>query len=756
MKEFASRIVVVIAAVFLLTSLIQVSSVKSTARSDVCFKGYSSTEDAFTALLNDEVDIMCYSLSYEQFENAQTNPNIQLASYDENGIFQFDVNNNYSIISYRNVRSPTNELKVRQAIAHLVNKSYITEDLLPKFWGETIDVPISNALSGWWNTSVTGSNYPYPYNPDVAAELLASLGFNDTDGNGYLNYPSDWPGIENLPSTDTQSMPLKILVRIDHEDRKKAGNYLIQQLEEVLANANWPSGFKGGGFATTGITYILPEDKLAPIITDRNYHIYTGGWSFSRFPPIGMYYMFHSNFWELGTNYVTDMEYPDLDEELEKAYYAQDISTAMFHCKNAQSLLVDKYCVSIWLWNYKYFNSYRKELAGVISHKSWGINNEYTYLNAYRADNISAPIRVAVLEPHQLNVLYSVWAQDWEILNVIYPTLLDVNPYDLAIDQPWVAQDWEVGTWTTGITDNSNVTYYIRKDVGIIAPETGQYVRNYTAHDVAFTIWYTYAFWDAWSWHNVMEAYDVDIINDYQIEVKFGCESLWLYEEIGSLPLLPKNEIIDKLCYITSEEFPAGVHQLSSPVVQVVNATLDDTLFVEDVDYDIVANWLTCTHNVFMPRAISSPESNVTIYYYTPRFIPTGYYLGSDYGLTWQDTMYSQGSHYPSSSPFDLKKNTYFFLDPPLGETDWRWIWDTPEGVPGWEIPGRDSGYYEISIYDVVKAAASYCHSGCGSYDPRYFPGADLDKTDLGHVGIYDIVTITGKYATKWGKPPNL
>ena len=98
----------------------------------------------------------------------------------------------YTILKYPNVRSPTNELKVRQAIAHLINKTYICEHLLPKFWSNPIDVPIPNSVSSWWNLSVVGFNYPYPYDPDAAAALLASLGFNDTDGNGYLNYPQDY------------------------------------------------------------------------------------------------------------------------------------------------------------------------------------------------------------------------------------------------------------------------------------------------------------------------------------------------------------------------------------------------------------------------------------------------------------------------------------------------------------------------------------------------------------------------------------
>jgi len=135
-----------------------------------------------------------------------------------------------------------------------------------------------------------------------------------------------------------------------------------------------------------------------------------------------------------------------------------------------------------------------------------------------------------------------------------------------------------------------------------------------------------------------------------------------------------------------------------------------------------------------------------------------GYYLGGNLGLDWKDTMYSYGHHYPISiSPgvggfASLNRNPWFFCSAPLlGETDWAWVWDAPaQGYKNWHNTSQThpiGGYYQISILDVVKATASYCHRGDGVYDPDYFPGADLDKDDLCHIGILDLVTITGKYA---------
>ena len=777
MKKIILSIFVFVLMFSTLANTPNTAHVSAQPRRDLEIAWYPDFSTCYSGLKTDEVDIACDFLSYEQFKDAQADPNIQLASYDETGIIEFDINNNYSIMSYPNVRSPTNELKVRRAIAYLVNKSYIVEEILPKFFGEVIDVPISNAQSGWWNASVTGSNYPYPYNPDAAASLLASLGFNDTDGNGYLNYPSDWPGIQNLPSTDTTSMPLKIVIRQDHADREKAGDYLIYQLEgntltprdSPLAMANWPPGFVGGDFDT----YVLPPIRIQwDVHRDRNYHIYTGAWSLSISPPTYMYSLFHSMSWyPYGPNYVTDMEYHDLDEELEKAYYAQDISTAMFHCRNAQGLLVDKYCVSIWLWNYNHFNAYRKELVGVVSQQSWGVDNPYTYLTSYRADDPGAATRVGIpMVPDRLNVLYSPWLYEGQMLDKVYTYLMSKMPYSLEVDQPWAAQDWELGTWydpRDGI-DKTMVTFWLRKDVGCTEPQTGNLVDYFTADDFGFTVWYTYAFSDAWVWDSVMGVHHVKIVNDYQVEVYFDAYNMWLLYAIGGgMPLLgPRDVLVDKLCERTSATFKGAdlvevapgyyEYQFSTDqVVELINASVHGNLIHENEDFYIRAGYDVNAHNVFVNLTSFAPTDVITINYY--RAIPNGadgFYLGGNLGYDWTDTMYSYGLYYPVSiNPVSgdgafLKRNQYFFLETPaLGEIDWRWYWE------GTAKPR--SGNYAISILDVVESAIAYCSRGDGEYNPRYLPAADIDPNDLCHIGIFDLVTIASKYGKRFGTPPN-
>lgn len=79
-------------------------------------------------------------------------------------------------------------------------------------------------------------------------------------------------------------------------------------------------------------------------------------------------------------------------------------------------------------------------------------------------------------------------------------------------------------------------------------------------------------------------------------------------------------------------------------------------------------------------------------------------------------------------------------------------------GVVDWHLMEFIKGArdYKLDIPDVVKCTGAYCHRGDGLYDPVYFPGADIETSDLGHVGILDHVTITGKYASQFGLPPEI
>lgn len=405
--------------------------------------------------------------------------------------------------------------------------------------------------------------------------------------------------------------------------------------------------------------------------------------------------------------------------------------------------------------------AYRKTLPGVVDMHNYGINNQYTLLNAYRADDPTAPIRIGYSSlPDMLNVLYSSNYVERKFLDQIYPHLLNPMPYNLSIDQPWVAQDWELGTWVDPKdgSEKTKVTYWIRRDVGYSTPVTGDFAGYFNAHDLEFTIWYIHAYNDSWAWNSVMNVDHTCIIDDYTVDVYYNDFNEWfLYTTGEGMPLLgPKNTLINKLCQSFTETFEVVEgefeYELEGAVVQILNAEINGTPLYENVDFLIRTGYDTHRHNVFV--LLKPLTGNITIEYYGA--IPggaEGFYLGASLGLDWMDTMYALGVHYPviielyESNFASLSRNSYFFLETPvLGEVDWRWEWEGTAKPRG--------GCFHIGILDLVKCTAAYCHRGDGEYDPLYFPGADMDGSDLGHVGILDVVTITSNYCTKFGHPP--
>jgi len=745
----------------------------SAARSDIQFLSFESSDVAFAALANGDIDILCMDLTLQQKEAVEANPDLQISRYARNDYFEFALNNNETIPSYPGIQSPINVLEVRQALSYLIDKDYMISEIVGS-QAARIDQPIPYPQTeGWCDPTVITydwnhngviepreDNYPYPYDPDAAARLLAQLGFNDTDLNGYLNYPPNWPGAGGL---DTTAIPLKIVARSDHTFQAGSARYLYHQLEGspaipgdgVLAQSPiWSLyGLVGGDFDTTDEAWIKPRSIIAPIVQAMNFHVYTRQFRVGRFP-VHLYSIYHS-----GSNSITDYEHPQLDVYLEQLYYAQSIPEAQNGSRHACKYMAD-YAVTIPVWSTVAYQSWRKEVAGVVNMVGCGINNKWTYINAYRATSPGAPLRIGILGPlSQLNVYYSMWENEWEILNAMYTHLINFNPYDLAIDQPWVAQDWQVDIDPFG--EKTNVTFWIRKDAGIGTPNPIVMPRNYTAHDVEFTIWYYYAFQDGLMWQNVMNVHHTEIINDYTIRVCLNGKSMWFLYGVGSLPLLCKNELLWPLSHaplypllsIKTETFLywGGSVNLQHSVVQVINATADGMPIYENKNFTISTDPILYTHNVFTPYNIDLelPWTITITYWYAPN-PPTGDFLGSDAGLDWRDTMYTPAPHYAMDINLAtgalLQKNPRFFLSPLPGEIDWRWNW-----IAG---PKPRSGYYKIDILDVVIVTGAYSSRGDGVYDPRYFPGADLDANDLCHIGILDVVTVVGKYSKIFGTPP--
>jgi hypothetical protein len=722
---------------------------------------YATPDKAYYELKLGRIDFGQWALTYEQYTDAVADPNIQLALVDENGMWQIDVNNNYTIRDYPGIRSPTNDLNFRKAIAFCVDKDWIINTVV-KGMGIRIDVPIAAPqTSGWADPSVIGSNYPYKFSLTDAAAALTAGGFIDTDSDGILNYPADWPGRPGRPNMDA----IKAKVRNDHPPMFQAGRALVDNLRSLGVPVDEQDA---------------PSSVLFPIVVMNgicNYHFYTGGYSVGRQPTYWLT-MFHSDYWPT-QNYVTGVNadglpnYPGFDTDIDNLYYAENMSAAVAACKQG-CLDFMAQCINVPIWSSKSFMAYRKYAVAIVNEVGYGLENTYTFLHAYKVDDPNTqwhdestdPLRFGTVSaPVALNQLYSQWYFDYAVLDRVFNGGLQVEPYNLATDNPGIIQDWEVSTWTdTTVVPNvvkTKVTYWIRKGVAIIAPVTGAVVRNFTAHDLEFTNWYGYAFPDGWNFAGWQDVEKTNIVNDYQIEFYFSSKNMWFYGA-PLYPLMPGNEWLAALCGASSDTIVSdGSNALASTkvelpkgekVVRMISADRGGTPLTEGVDYEILGTGKPTYKHDVVHFLVNQPAGVITFNYYEPTADPHGYFIG---GLPWQTTWYGVGGpYYPINistgvgGVASLGANTHYWHEtPPKGEIDWKWTW------VGSTKPR--SGYYKVSVFDAVRLLHAYCTRSDGAFDPRNFPGADIDASDLCHVGLYDAVTQLGNYAERFGEPPD-
>ena len=742
-------------SIFLITLLVVAcipqsvgSSSKGPRTEDLIMNFYYDLNVAYNALKIGEIDIVGFNICESPYLDAIENPNVVLAPVADMGMYEFDINNNYTIPSYPGVRSPTNYKEFRQALAFLVDKDRVVEEFCGGF-AARMDQPIAAPTHGWMNKSYTGANYPYEYDPAAASALLDVAGFtNGTTLNPYYDpaFPGSATTLRTYPpghSKVGQDLDdVVFYVRSDDPRRFKAGRQLYESARKigipVEANEG-PSSF----------TY-------DPVMGLMDYHVYTGGWGLGRFPTY-LYFLYNTEFHlPYNSNYVHGVEengsanHPLLDTLLRNVYYADTFSQALGNTQLAMGLFTEL-CVSIPLFGAGSFWVYSAELLGTVNMDSYSYDQDLFFLNAYKASG--EPIRWGVMTPpNALNILYSSWTYDYQCLNRVYMTAgFDLPPYNIAFDQPGFVLDWEATTWVDPDDNETKAKNFKRFRPDAYFVDTGgNQLSNVDADDYLFSCYVHYAIGnDAWNWDTVQDIKYFNKVNDTFVEIFFDARSYWLYTQ-ASPYLLPRSIWLNAsygLCenvlatYVvdTNLTTPGGLgigpNQPNGPVW--VNSIIGSVsgLLTEWVDY----HWEL--GDFVIETALVSGET-VTVDYWAADD-STGYTLGHN---SWEDVTVGCGMYYGTSfSPgvggfFTAKRNPYYYLETPvLGEVDFVW---------------EEGGYYEVTIFDVVKAAGAYGSQGIAVPDDNWFPGADLAPPG-GVIDIFDIVTVAGKYGETFGAAPS-
>jgi len=488
----------------------------------------------FTLLETDEIDIIEWPLPQElidKWSKPPYNETIALAKYSETGMYELDINNNETIPTYPNWRSPTSYPEFRHAIAHLVNRTRIITEIL-KGSGVLLTMPVFPWLEKWFNPEADG----HPYDPLEAAAILDAAGFvQGSTPNPHYN--SSKPGSTQFirvypPGHEKAGQDLDELIFVArHDDPKRLAT--AETIQDEMLSIGIPVRIPGP---------IRIQEIIDKIWRYHDYHLFTGAWSLSA-DPTYLYWLYHS------TQYGPSYEYPnhnnvhddELDHWLEKLLYATNQEEAVIACKEAQRRLAEIVGV-IPIWAPLRVKAYKSNWGGMVNEEGFGVDSWWTFLNTHPKDvEQGDTIRYGFTQDiENLNPIFSRRYTDWLVLDKIYDTLLKRDPYNITREIPWMAEDWKVETWDGNRT---KLVFHLRENIywhdGV----------KFTSEDVKFTIEYLLSFWDYLMWggqlptfyYSVADVHQVDAPDPYTVVVYESVPRARALQDIGELPILPKH-----------------------------------------------------------------------------------------------------------------------------------------------------------------------------------------------------------------------
>jgi hypothetical protein len=353
------------------------------------------------------------------------------------------------------------------------------------------------------------------------------------DGYAYGNYWWNWTTPYPTPSVHDGYPPLAnghllCFARSSSPARTAQGTYLKELLEKALPD--WinfnkaalqalptpyklPTGCNGAhvyvDLYVTSRAVCLRQVMSAAGPNQYRYHVYTGGWSLTRDPDFLEYYTtqysssrvavealnyggFEDSAFDLmvlgypgypNTGLLVTAN-PDGDASFHKVGPGgHTVGNATYWAYTAQlEMMQPSQCALIPMWCISGYKACLEADTNVVNTIGVGLNNWNTLLNAYNS-KAGTPgyweYTGEFSEGFQSdwstgNPITAVGESDWNVLNEIYDPLIRVNPYNMGNDRPYIATNWEYGTWNASTYQNDHwlssgicttITFNLRQDV---------------------------------------------------------------------------------------------------------------------------------------------------------------------------------------------------------------------------------------------------------------------------------------------------
>lgn len=270
-------------------------------------------------------------------------------------------------------------------------------------------------------------------------------------------------------------------------------------------------------------------------LNDHDFDSYVLAWSMTR-DPDSLFAFYHSSMDIKGGYNIPGIHDPELDRALEALRQAPDEISAREAAELSQRILADRLPV-IPIYSRYSIASVSKQWKDPVKTKVTTADNTWSLLNMEPADGVDSPLYWCLAEePRALNPFSGGSAYDWQVMGIIYDSLLAIAPDSLE-DIPWLAREWEVETLEEDGNRRTRLTFKLREDV------LWQDGEQFTGEDVKATIEFMKSNNIPRYLDNVRDVLKIELPDKHTVQITMKGVSYWYLHNIGGLPIVPEHII---------------------------------------------------------------------------------------------------------------------------------------------------------------------------------------------------------------------
>lgn len=400
-----------------------------------------------------------------------------------------------------NKTAPWSDPEVRRAAAEAIDKNNVVR---------TIYSGYCEPINGWlppvspWSLPEGTKNI---FDKASARKRLAERGYKWSIA-GELIYP------------DGSQMPrMKLLTPLARVAPTTA------ELAEQIAGS-----LRSVGFPVT----VEPMDFSAMVgkLDRKEYSLGVIAWGMGRNPD-SLYSFYHSSMDIPGGYNMTSVSDSLLDGMLTDLRYAKDRSAAEKASRESQVRL-SELMPSIPIYSRFSVSAVSKKWKNVFSSEKMTADNLWTLLMAEPADNEKRTLNMLLAEePRNLNPFVAGTAYSWQVLGLIYESLIGTDPFTLE-DMPSLARSWSVDTVGQGTKEHTRLTFVLREG---LKWNDGT---PFSAGDVKASFDFLKKNGIPRHFDSVKNIRSVVTEGDLKLVVEMEGTSYWYLDNVGGLPCMPK------------------------------------------------------------------------------------------------------------------------------------------------------------------------------------------------------------------------